>query len=138
GEALAGLELCGRSGGTEGAPASSREFVYYAQHKREFRPDDGEVRLNPVAERDHRVEALYVDRKALRLIRDTAVARRAVDFRGAGRLPELPNQGMLASAAADDEDLHSRDIQGQGRKKTMSNGERGRKQIAEGRGQIAE
>jgi hypothetical protein len=27
-------------------------------------------------------------------------------------LPELPHQGMLASAAADDEDLHSRDIQG--------------------------
>ena len=112
GKALAAFQLSGGLRWPERAPASPREFVHYAEHQRQFRPHDGEVGLDLVSERDHGVEALDVDRDALRLVRDPAVARRAVDFCDPRRLPELPHQGMLASAAADDEDLHGRDIQG--------------------------
>ena len=105
GKALAAFQLRGSLGGAERAPASAREFVHHAEHQRQFRPHDGEVGLNLVRERDHGVEALDVDRDALRLIRDAAVPGRAVDFRDPRRLPELPHQGVLASAAADDEDL---------------------------------
>ena len=112
GKALAGFKLRGGLRWPESAPASPREFIHHAEHQRQFRPHDREVGLDLVGKRDHGVEALDVCRDALCLVRDAAVARRAVDFCGSRRLPELPDQGMLASAAADDEDLHSRDIQG--------------------------
>ena len=106
GKAFARFKLRGRFRWAEGAPASSREFVHYAEHERQFRPDDGKVGLNLIRERDHGIEALYVNRDAFRVVRNAAIPRRAVDFRDSRRLPQLPYQGVLASATADDEDLH--------------------------------
>src|SRR5258708_29739527 len=67
------------------------------------------------------MEALDVDCDALGVVRDAAMARRAIDFRNPRRLAELPHQGVLASAAADDEDFHSQTFKGRGREKVMSN-----------------
>jgi hypothetical protein len=81
GKALAGFELSRGHGGAEGAPASSGEFVDHAEHQRQFRADHGEIGLDAIGEFDHRVEALHIDRDALRFVGDAAIAGRAVDFR---------------------------------------------------------
>jgi hypothetical protein len=69
--------------GAEGAPASTREFVDYAQHQRELWPDDGQVGLDAVSQLNHGVEASYIDGETLGFFGYASVARGAVDFAGA-------------------------------------------------------
>ena len=62
--------------------------------------------------RDHGVEILRIHRDTFRLVRDPSIARRAIDLCDSRRLPKLPHQSVLASTTTNDENLHSRDIQG--------------------------
>jgi len=108
GKTLTAFELRGGFCRTKSAPPATCEFVDYAEHERQFRAHDCKVGLNPIRQGDHRVEIFYVDGETLRIVRYAAIAGRAVDFRDPRRLPELPHQGVFASAATDDEDFHSR------------------------------
>ena len=107
GEALTGFKLGGSPGRAERSPAALVEFVHYPEHQRQFRSNDCEIGLNLVGHGEQRVQALDVGWNALRLFCDPAISRSAVDLRDARRLPEFPDQRVLASAAADDKDFHT-------------------------------
>src|ERR1700723_1734003 len=91
GKTFAGFQLSSGPGRTEDTPAAPRKLIYYAEQKRQFRTNDGEVGLDLVGERDHGVEVLDVYRDALRIVRDAPVPRRAINFRDPWRLPQLPD-----------------------------------------------
>src|SRR2546428_2720386 len=58
-------------------------------------------------QRGQRIDALDINRKALGLIGNAAVSRSAINLAHARRLPQLPNQRVLAAAASDHQDFHS-------------------------------
>ena len=74
-------------------------------------PDDGHVHAMLLREGEQRREIIRVDGKAFHghailrqsLAGDARVAGRAAHLRDARRLRELPDEGVFASAAADDE-----------------------------------
>ena len=79
-------------------------------------PDDGEVGLLLLGEGEQRgqifrAEVDAFDRGAVPgqpFLRDAGVARGAPQLRDVRRLRQLPNQGVFASARADDQNLHRR------------------------------
>ena len=100
--------------GPKCAPAAAREFIDNSQHERQFRADHREIGLNSIGHRDHRFETLQVDGRHFGFVGDAAVAGSAVELGDARRLPQLPNQSVLASAAADDKNFHSETFKGRG------------------------
>ena len=108
-ESLARLELGGGFGWAEDRPATTGELVHYSHLQRQLRADDGQVRLELVRNRHKRFHAFKVGGNALGISADPAIPGCAINFRNARRLAQLPHQGMLASAASNDEDFHSGD-----------------------------
>ena len=106
GEALAGFKLRGGAGGTEGAPAALRELVDHAEHQRQLGADHGQVGLDLIGQRHHRVQALHIDGEALGFLGDAGIAGRAIDLASPRRLGKLPDQRVLAAAAAKNENFH--------------------------------
>jgi len=135
GEAFAGLQLSSSLGRPERTPAATRKFVHHSEHQRQFRPDNSKVRLDLIGDSDERIQALDISGDALRFFSAMPpLAGRAVDFTYPRRLPEFPNQRMLAPSAADDENFHNSEQLRLGGRMKMSNGEsevRVRGQIAE-------
>src|SRR5258705_8007189 len=107
GEALARLELSGGASGAKRAPSAELEFIDHTQGKWQFRPDDRQVGFHALGHGHEGVHALHISRKALGLLRDPSVAGRAIDLADAWRLAQLPDEGMLTSATADDENFHN-------------------------------
>src|SRR5207302_7898427 len=100
-EALARFQSCRCFGRTESLPPPPGELIDYAQGQRQFRSDHGKVRMNLGGQRDKRIDALDINRKALGLIGNAAVSRCTINLAHARRLPQLPNQRVLAAAASD-------------------------------------
>src|SRR5437762_10690466 len=81
GEAFTGFQpRCGFRR-TENLPAPPGELIDYAQGQRQFRSDHGKVRMNLGGQRDQRIDAVDINRKALGLIGNAAVSRRPSAFR---------------------------------------------------------
>ena len=91
---------------TEDLQPASFELVRYAANERKFGADNGEVRAQLFSKIGERDGIGNIDRKAFGLARDAAIAWSAPDFRDGWALGELPDEGMLAAAAADDENPH--------------------------------
>ena len=111
-EILRAFELRCRLGDAEHFETRRAERVHDAGGKRSFRTDDGQ--------RDRFLDGELGeigDRRARNvgdagLARSATVARRHEHFRDARRLRELPGKRMLASTAADDENVHARSLRG--------------------------
>ena len=71
-----------------------------------FRADHDEIDLVGLAERDHRRVVGDVERHAFGLLRDAGIARRAIEPVGQRARRDLPGQRVLASAGAEEEDVH--------------------------------
>ena len=68
--------------------------------------DHDEIDRIVLGEGDLAVQVLGADRHAFRLARDSGVAGRAKQFLAQRRGGDLPTQGVLAPAAADDQNSH--------------------------------
>ena len=107
GEALARFQLRRRLGCAEDRPSALLELIHNAQRERQFGADDGEIRIQAAGKLDERIDALDVDSDALSVGGNSTVAGRAIDFFDAWRLPQLPDDCVLATTTADDQDFHS-------------------------------
>ena len=97
---LARLQLRRSLGRPKHRPAPPRELIHHAQRQRQLRPYHRKVRLHLHPQSHHRIQALQIDRQAFRVVRNAAVARRAIQLRNARGLPQLPHQRVLASTAS--------------------------------------
>jgi hypothetical protein len=131
GEALAGFELCRGFGRPEHRPSAPGELIHYSMLKRNLGADHGEIGLNLVRQRHHRVHTLQVGRQAGGVRADAAITRRAINRGNARRLAQLPNQGVLAAPTSDDQNFHSWRHKVRGRRKSVSNQARGYTQEAD-------
>ncbi len=78
GEALARFQLRRSLRRPKRPPPAPRELIDHAESKRQFRPNDGQIRLQTRRQRRNRLQALQVRRHALRIVGDAAVPRRAI------------------------------------------------------------
>ena len=93
------------------------EQIHDAERQRVVGSDDGEVGVVLPGEgmeggQVFRAEVDALDRGAVlcqAFLRDAGVAGRAPEAGNVRRLRQLPNQGVLAAAGADDQNLHRRD-----------------------------
>ncbi len=107
GEDLARLDLGGLAGWTEDTEPSGLKLIDDAQGQRLFRPDDGEADLFLLREAHETLDVVGFDGHIDAVSRCAGVAGRTKDPLDARRLSQLPDQGMFATALADDEDLHA-------------------------------
>ena len=106
GERLAGFESGRGASGAEHPQPTRLEQIDDAQAERELGADDGQGDPFGFGERGQPVQIVGRQIDRLGMLRDAGVARRAIHLRDVRALPELPDQGVLASAATDDQDLH--------------------------------
>src|ERR1700691_2551331 len=106
-EALARLQLRRRLGGPKRRPAAPCKLIHHSQSQRQFRTNHRKVRPHLLTQSDHRIQALQVNGQQFRIIRDAAIAWRAIKLRNARRLLQLPHQSMLASPVAKNQNFHS-------------------------------
>ena len=85
-------------------PLGGAELVDHAGHQGNFRSDDSEVGIDGV-----RRSQVVRGRQKLAEFRDPGIARRAVDLMTF--LRQAPGDGVLAAAAADNENLHRENCQ---------------------------
>ena len=104
-ERLARLETGARGAGAVGEDARVLKGVDDAGGERALGPDDHEVGADAARERDHRGGIGGVDGEALRLERHAAVAGGDADGRHARAAQAGLEQGVLAAAGAEDEDV---------------------------------
>src|SRR6267378_1260849 len=88
-------------------PISLSKRVRQSIHKREFWPNNGQVRLNFFCQRNHRSHITRINSHAFRFCSNAAVPRSAPDFFHQRALLEFPNQRVLAPASANHQNLHS-------------------------------
>src|SRR5262249_52791316 len=86
--------------------AGVREAVDEPERERQLGTDDGQVDAMLAREGEEPGQVVRRDRHALRLYRDPGVPGRAPERVDARTLAELPDEGVLASAAADDQEPH--------------------------------
>jgi hypothetical protein len=108
GKRFTAFELRGSLIGRENAQAPRLEQVGNAERERQLRADDGEIDIFFDRERGELLDLLNADGDKLGEFANAGAARRAVNFRYARALANFPNQGVLASAAANDQDFHER------------------------------
>jgi hypothetical protein len=75
--------------------------------ERVFGPDYGQADPFLLGKADELVELVDINGDILAVQRGAGIARRAEDAFNARRLGQLPDEGMLAAAFADDEDFHA-------------------------------
>ena len=56
GETLAGFQLRRRFCGTENTPAAPGEFIHHAKLQRQLRTNHGQIRLDPLRQRQQRLD----------------------------------------------------------------------------------
>src|SRR5262249_11374372 len=106
--ALGALEWRGRPARAEGLDAGRGEIVHDAGTERRLGPDHDQIDVLRLAERDHRRMVGDVERHHLAVAGDAGVARRAEEPRDQRARRDLPGERMLASARAEEEDVHAR------------------------------
>src|SRR5262252_9543236 len=108
GEALGAFELRGRPARAEGLDAGRGEIVHDAGAERRLGSDHDQIDSLRLAESDHRRVVGDVERHHLAVVGDAGVARRAEEPRDQRARRDLPGERMLASARAEEEDVHAR------------------------------
>ena len=106
GKGLAALNNSGVLARTEGTDACGLERVYHAECKRVVRCDHNEIRLVLLGESNHAVDVGCLNRYALCLSGNAAVARRTPDVVNLGALLQCMDDGVLTAAAADNQNFH--------------------------------
>jgi hypothetical protein len=106
GEILGAFELRGSLGRTENFQAGVAKCIDYAFGKRRFRTDDRQADALALRECDQVRDRCQRDIAELALARRAPIAGRDEDFGDTARLGDFPRQRMLASAAANDQDIH--------------------------------
>ncbi len=109
GEALARFQPGGGARGPEDRPAPLLKFIHHAQRQGQLGSDHGDVGCEFAGELHQRIEALQVGSDTLRIGRNAAVTRSAVELLDPRRLPQLPHDRMFATTATEDKYLHWRD-----------------------------
>ena len=108
GEALARLQLRGGLRGAEDAPAAPGKFVHDSKRRGNSGPMT--VRSGWICSATATSESTFFTSAARHTAssRDPAIAGRAINLGNPRRLAQLPYQGMLAPAASNDQNFHSR------------------------------
>src|SRR5271163_2397469 len=106
-EALASLQLRRSLGRPERRPAPPRKLVHHTQSQRQFRTNHRKIRPQPITQSNHRIQALQINRQAFRLVGNAPIPRRTIKLRNPRRLPQLPNQSMLATSVTKNQNFHS-------------------------------
>src|SRR5206468_3281 len=96
----------------EGLEARGFEIVHNSGNQRRLGSHYDEIDLARLAKRHHCGVVGNVDRHALGLARDAGVARRAPQLRGERGAGNFPGERMLASARAEQEDVHGAAVAG--------------------------
>jgi hypothetical protein len=104
GEYLGGFEAGTVGLGAVGADVHGGEGVHQSERKRHLGPDDNEADAFVLRERNQAGDIIGGDGETRDLGGDTGVAGRTDDARADGGVNEGANQGVFASAGADDED----------------------------------
>src|SRR5215831_14993642 len=107
GEALGAFELRGRAARAEGLDAGRGEIVDDAGAERRLGADHDQIDVLRLAERDHRRVVGDIERHQLAVAGDAGVARRAKEPLDQRTRRELPGERVLASAQAEEEDVHA-------------------------------
>ena len=107
---LAAFELRRLLQRAHNGPVSLRESVGDAVHKRQLRADNRQVRRVLFGQGHETGNVASIQRDALRVGGDAAVAWCAPNFFYARALLQLPNQRMLAPAAANHQNLHPKSL----------------------------
>ncbi len=105
-EGLRSLETRCRGGRPEDDDAARVQRVGQPADQRELGADDDEIRAQMVNQTDHLRDVVDRGRMALGQLRDAGVPGSRQQARHGGILREPPHERVLATAAADDEDLH--------------------------------
>ncbi len=100
GEDLAGLYLGGALAGAEDGQAIGKECIGDARGEGTFRADDGKVDAFPLGEFQQRLDIFSFDIHVLRQFCRPGVPGCGIYFLDTGTLCQLPDDGMLSSAAA--------------------------------------
>jgi hypothetical protein len=106
GEHLARLDLGRRLRGPEDAQALFLKGIDDAVGQRRLGADDGQAYALLFGETDEHVGVVLVDRHVDAVGGGAGIAGRAKRLLDARRLRQLPHQGMLAPALADDQHTH--------------------------------
>src|SRR5579864_1862074 len=107
---LAALELRGALRWSNNRQTPFREFVGNSEHQGLFGPDYREIRLELRRDVRHVRNIGQICRDALRHLRDPIAPWGAPDVLHLRALPQLPYKRMFARAAADDQNLHVREL----------------------------
>ena len=107
GKDLAAFDLRRLSGGAEGGNAHLPQLVRQSQGQRIVRNDRRKVHLVAFGEFQHALHIGGLDGDALGVLTDAAVARQSIDLLHLFVFPELFDDGVLPSAAADHQKVHS-------------------------------
>ena len=108
GKAFGPFELRGRGTWAEDGDARTAQDVGKTIDQRTFRADYDQTDIVARTERYNRCVIGDVQIDQFRFLGNAGVARARIECIAQGRLRELPCQRMLASAAADQKDIHGR------------------------------
>ena len=101
GEPFIAFQLGGFHAGAEDLEAELLQAIGQAGGERVFRADDDQIDRVVFGEAFDATEVHDIDLEAIRHLRHAGVAREAEEALNFGRLAELPRQGVLAAARAD-------------------------------------
>ena len=104
---LAGFQARGGFGRTEYFQPRLPKLIGNAERQRPFGADHREINLLLEGERLESHEIIRLDRNTGREAFDAGIPWRAKNLRLPRTLGDFPDQGMLATATADYENLHS-------------------------------
>src|SRR5215831_6492706 len=96
-EALARFQLRCCLGRTKHAPATAYEFVNDAKGQRQLWTNHRQIRLQASRQGGNRIEVFQIGGKTFGIIGNSAVPRGTIELRNPRRLPQPPNQRVLAS-----------------------------------------
>src|SRR5262249_10469143 len=102
---LGALDRGGARAGSEDGQSRGRKLIGEARDERRLRPDHDQVDTLAPREVDERLVRVDADRDPLRVAGDPRIAGRPHQRVGQRALGDLPGQRVLASAAADQENL---------------------------------
>ena len=107
-EHLRRLDLCREPRRAENRQIPLRELVHDSERERKLRPDHRQVELELLGEIRDLDDVARRDRQAVGDLRDSGIARRAIDLAHRRTAPQAGAERMLAPSRADDQDFHAR------------------------------
>ena len=106
GKDLASLQARGRLAGADDGQPLFFELIDDARDQRRFRPDNGQVRPQPLRQAHDGLCLREVDGNALRFLRDAGIPGRTVEFLHPLALMQLPCQRVFPTTGPEYENSH--------------------------------